>query len=147
MVKPILTRLASARDFIDYSLQGLLPNREYCNICSVPRPLIQAFLLPLNSFIRLSAETVYQHGQKHQETTAEVYTALCPLAAKNGIWIKRADNSFGQDRINVFLEYQRKMWKFGIKITEYQEVYLTTLFRCEERHLRKEQRKGIILKI
>ncbi|KAA6205241.1 MAG: hypothetical protein DU429_03125 [Candidatus Tokpelaia sp.] len=98
--------------------------------------------------LRLSVGTIYQHCHKYKEVTAAIYAHICPLMPINGLWLRlpQLRNDILHIRICTYMEYQAKIWKMGVKITNMEEVYIATLFRSNKKQRERDRKTGGIIK-
>jgi len=149
MKRGFVTRLTSIEEFAHYAVtERILAYAEYINTAPLPHFLKKAFGLPegCGEKLRLSAETIYQHSQKHKETSPAIYAHICPLMPLRGLWLRlpQLRNGILQMRICAYMDYQEKIWKMGIKITKHGEIYISTLFRSNKKQFGKDRKNGKI---
>jgi|GEM_PF-2034207 len=150
MKRGFVTRLASIEEFAHYAItEQVLPYEEYINTAALPVFLKNALGLPedCGEKLRLSAETLYQHSQKHKETSPAIYAHICPLMPLRGLWLRlpQSRNGIPQMRICAYMDYQEKIWKMGIKLTKRGETYISTLFRSNKKQCERDRKNGKII--
>jgi len=151
MKRRFVTRLASIEEFAHYAItEQILAYEEYINSAPLPIFLKNTFGLPEHSGekLRLLADIIYQHGHKHKEVTAAIYTHICLLIPINGTWLRipQSRNNIIEMRICAYIGYQAKIWKMGIKITDFAKIYISTLFRSNKKQFKRDRKFGGIIK-
>lgn len=124
--------------FVGSSIKGTLPGNTFVPVAIAPAELAEALRVPAATEIRLSADTIRSH-LRHREATAEAYGTLPEFAIGDGLVVSL------KDRVTVFLETEGAIWRMGVKRTEVDELYVTTLHRSNPDQVNRFRATGKVI--
>lgn len=128
--------------FVRRALETREAGRGWIPVGTAPDDLATALDVAIGTEVRLSADTIVQHADKHPEATPEAYAALASRLVKTGRLFRDVREGRQTEAIGFVEDDEGRLWKAAIKRTAAGELYQTTLHRSNPKQLRRMMRDG-----